>query len=95
MSDRGVRYACREYVAPLQAANMKISMSRTGNPFDNAHMESFFKTIKYEEVHRSNYETLRLSMTSLSDFPELHQAERELTTPRPGDIAGARKKRWS
>jgi len=57
MSDRGVRYACREYVALLQAANMKISMSRTGNPYDNAHMESFFKTLKYEEVHLSNYET--------------------------------------
>jgi transposase InsO family protein len=34
-----------------------ISMSRTGNPYDNAHMESFFKTLKYEEVHLSNYET--------------------------------------
>jgi transposase InsO family protein len=36
---------------------MLISMSRTGNPYDNAHMESFFKTVKYEEVHLSNYET--------------------------------------
>jgi hypothetical protein len=57
MSDRGVQYACREYMTLLQAANMKISMSRTGNPYDNAHMESFFKTLKYEEVHLSNYET--------------------------------------
>jgi putative transposase len=56
-SDRGVQYACRQYVAQLQAANMKISMSRTANPYDNAHMESFFKTLKYEEVHLSNYET--------------------------------------
>ena len=56
-SDRGVQYACREYVALLEQANMKISMSRTGNPYDNAHMESFFKTLKYEEVHLSNYET--------------------------------------
>lgn len=56
-SDRGVQYACREYVALLETANMKISMSRTGNPYDNAHMESFFKTLKYEEVHLSNYET--------------------------------------
>ena len=36
---------------------MQISMSRTGNPYDNAHMESFFKTLKYEEVHLANYET--------------------------------------
>ena len=57
-SDRGVQYACHEYVALLQEANMKISMSRTGNPYDNAHMESFFKTLKYEEVHLSNYETI-------------------------------------
>ena len=57
-SDRGVQYACHEYVAMLEAANLKISMSRTGNPYDNAHMESFFKTLKYEEVHLSNYETL-------------------------------------
>jgi len=32
-------------------------MSRTANPYDNAHMESFFKTLKYEEVHLANYET--------------------------------------
>jgi putative transposase len=56
-SDRGVQYACHQYVATLEGANMKISMSRTGNPYDNAHMESFFKTLKYEEVHLSNYET--------------------------------------
>ena len=37
---------------------MTISMSRIGNPYDNAHMESFFKTLKYEEVHLSNYETI-------------------------------------
>ena len=56
-SDRGVQYACHESVAMLEGARMKISMSRTGNPYDNAHMESFFKTLKYEEVHLSNYET--------------------------------------
>jgi putative transposase len=54
-------YACHEYVTMLEGANMKISMSRTGNPYDNAQMESFFKTLKYEEVHEevhlSNYET--------------------------------------
>ena len=36
---------------------MQISMSRTANPYDNAHRESFFKTLKYEEVHLANYET--------------------------------------
>jgi len=46
-SDRGEQYACREYVALLELAQIKISMLRTGNPYDNAHMESFFKTLKY------------------------------------------------
>lgn len=57
-SDRGVQYACGQYIALLEAAQMQISMSRTGNPYDNAHMESFFKTLKYEEVHLGNYESL-------------------------------------
>jgi putative transposase len=69
-SDRGVQYACAEYVALLQAANMKISMSRTANPYDNAHMESFFKTLKYEEVHLSNYETYDDVIERLPHFIE-------------------------
>ena len=56
-SDRAVQYACREYVALLEQAQIQISMSRTANPYDNAHMEAFFKTLKYEEVHLANYET--------------------------------------
>jgi putative transposase len=57
-SDRGVQYACREYITMIEGAKMQPSMSRAGNPYDNAHMESFFKTLKYEEVHLANYETL-------------------------------------
>jgi len=53
-SDRGVQYAYQQYIALLEQAKMQISMSRTGNPYDN---ESFFKTLKYEEVHLLNYET--------------------------------------
>lgn len=49
---------------------MKISMSRTGNPYDNAHMESFFKTLKYEEVHLSNYETYDDVIERLPHFME-------------------------
>ncbi len=56
-SDHGVQYACPEYVALPEQTHMKIIMSRTANPYDNAHMESFFKTLKYEEVHLTNYET--------------------------------------
>ena len=69
-SDRGVQYACHQYVAMLEGANLKISMSRTGNPYDNAHMESFFKTLKYEEVHLSNYETYNDVIERLPHFIE-------------------------
>ena len=44
-------YCSADYVAALNEAGFAISMSRTGNPYDNAHMESFFKTLKYGEVH--------------------------------------------
>ena len=63
-SDRGV------LSTPLEGANMKISMSRTGNPYDNAHMESFFKTLKYEEMHLSNYETYEDALEQLPGFVE-------------------------
>jgi putative transposase len=56
-SDRGVQYASRDYVGLLQSRGLRISMSAAGNPYDNAHMEAFYKTLKYEEVHLWNYET--------------------------------------
>ena len=49
-SDRGVQYACGDYTALLQQRGITISMSRKGNPYDNAACESFMKTLKYEEV---------------------------------------------
>ena len=56
-SDRGVQYACGDYVDLLLQSGLQISMSKKGNPYDNAFVESFFKTLKYEEVHLWNYET--------------------------------------
>lgn len=49
-SDRGVQYACREYCGLLAAAGLEASMSRRGNPYDNAAMESFNATYKRECV---------------------------------------------
>lgn len=49
-SDRGVQYASREYRTQLAAAGLEPSMSRAGNPYDNAHMESFNATYKRECV---------------------------------------------
>ena len=57
-SDRGVQYASNEYVARLIELGIKISMSRKGNPYDNAFMESFMKTLKVEEVYMNEYKTL-------------------------------------
>jgi putative transposase len=51
-SDRGVQYASQEYTDLLKGRGVNVSMSRKGNPYDNAACESFMKTLKYEEVHR-------------------------------------------
>lgn len=56
-SDRGVQYAAHEYVGDLTAAGLRISMSRKGNPYDNAQAESFIKTLKNEEVYLWDYKT--------------------------------------
>lgn len=54
-SDRGVQYACDQYVKTLLRSGFQISMSLKGNPYDNAKMESFFKTLKQEEVYLNDY----------------------------------------
>jgi putative transposase len=56
-SDRGVQYASAAYVARLTDISARISMSAKGNPYDNAKAESFFKTLKREEVYLNQYET--------------------------------------
>jgi len=57
-SDRGVQYASQGYVKELKLHQFQISMSRKGNPYDNAYAESFFKTLKSEEVHLWEYRTI-------------------------------------
>ena len=57
-SDRGVQYASKEYTDLLKEHGVQISMSRKGNPYDNAKCESFMKTLKYEEVYRQEYRDL-------------------------------------
>lgn len=69
-SDRGVQYACHEYVAVLAAHGLVGSMSRTGNPDDNAYVESFMKTLKHEEVLLNDYETLTEVIERLPTFLE-------------------------
>ena len=69
-SDRGVQYASDEYTDLLKSKEIQISMSRKGNPWDNAACESFMKTLKYEEVYRSEYRDLVEARTSIGQFLE-------------------------
>lgn len=54
-SDRGVQYASQAYIELLQQHDIQPSMSRLGNPYDNARCESFMKTLKQEEIYTRNY----------------------------------------
>ncbi|HBB90116.1 MAG TPA: IS3 family transposase [Blastocatellia bacterium] len=69
-SDRGVQYAAADYVSLLIKHQIRISMSRPGNPYDNAKAERFMRTIKYDEVHLSDYQTLIEARASIRRFIE-------------------------
>jgi putative transposase len=70
-SDRGVQYACREYTLLLEAHGIQPSMSRIGNPYDNARAESFIKTLKQEEVDGRDYRDLNHARVSIAAFIEV------------------------
>jgi transposase InsO family protein len=67
-SDRGVQYASQDYTALLNDHEITISMSRKGNPYDNAACESFMKTLKYEEVYRNEYRNFDEALASIGQF---------------------------
>ena len=69
-SDRGVQYASADYTQLLTDHGIRISMSRKGNPWDNAACESFMKTLKYEEVYRTEYRDLAEAQASIGVFLE-------------------------
>src|SRR5262249_8795992 len=69
-SDRGVQYASEAYTAMLKQHHAQISMSRKGNPYDNAACESFMKTLKYEGVYRSEYRDFDEARSSIGEFLE-------------------------
>ena len=67
-SDRGVQYACGEYTERLSQQQIAVSMSRLGNPYDNAKAESFMKTLKTEEVDGKAYKDLDHARRDIGDF---------------------------
>lgn len=67
-SDRGVQYTCEDYVKFLQEHEFQISQSRLATPEDNAYIESFFKTLKREEVYFKNYKTMEDVLKNLPRF---------------------------
>ncbi len=69
-SDRGVQYASSEYVAQLEEAGALISMTSVGNPYENAKAESFFRTLKMEEVYIKDYRDFEEAQENIAEFIE-------------------------
>jgi putative transposase len=88
-SDRGMQYASGDYTKLLLEQKIRISMSRKGNPYDNAQCESFMKTLKYEEVYRTQYRDLVDARSRIREFiEEIYNAKR---LPRRWNTS----RRWS
>lgn len=77
-SDRGVQYASREYVELLEKHQMVASMSRPGNPYDNARCERFMQTLKQEEINASAYRDLEHLRENLGEFMERYYNRKRL-----------------
>lgn len=70
-SDRGIQYACDEFVKEVNQNNIERSMSRKGNCWDNAVAESFFKTLKVELIYQNRYETRKEAELSIFEYIEV------------------------
>lgn len=77
-TDQGVQYASHDYVCRLTEANIQASMSRKGNPYDNAYAESFIKTLKYEEVRLKEYDSFNDAYNNIKEFIEAVYNEKRI-----------------
>jgi putative transposase len=89
-SDRGIQYASHEYTQLLRDHEATISMSRKGNPYDNAACESFVKTLKYDEVYRNEYRDFDDARRSIGQFVDIvynqHRLHSALGYRTPADF---------
>ncbi len=69
-SDQGVQYASSEYILRLEKAGARISMAAVGNPYENAKAESFFRTLKMEEVYLKDYRNFEEAESNIGRFIE-------------------------
>ena len=67
-SDRGIQYACADYIAELTCHGIQPSQSKQGCPYDNAMAESFMKTLKHEEIDASCYRDIEHLRQAMTDF---------------------------
>lgn len=77
-SDRGVQYACGQYRDLLRSQGIECSMSRTGDCYDNAVVESFFKTLKAELVYHEHYATREQARRSVFEYVEVFYNRKRL-----------------
>jgi putative transposase len=77
-SDRGVQYACGEYRDLLRSQGITCSMSRRGDCYDNAAVESFFKTLKVELVYHEHYATREQARRSVFEYVEVFYNRKRL-----------------
>lgn len=75
-SDRGVQYACIDYTTLLDRHDIQASMSRLGNPYDNAKAERFMRTLKQEEVDGSAYRDVGDARAQIASFIEIYNRQR-------------------
>ncbi|PAV31315.1 hypothetical protein CIL05_01290 [Virgibacillus profundi] len=79
-SDRGSQYCANEYIERLDEITADISMSRTGNPYDNACMESFHASIKKEFVYRHRFETKEQAKKGITSYMHFYNEKRRHST---------------
>ena len=77
-SDRGIQYAAQDYVRLLREHGIVPSMSRTGNPYDNAKCESFIRTLKQEEIYTREYRDRADLEAHIAEFLEQYYNRRRL-----------------